>query len=195
MSDSIKNNQDHQVAINLVNDLIEGTNPITKSKFEMETVFSSPEIARALFYIRNILNNNSNSSSSLVETVVNKTKRKAEKLRIRFDKIDFEEIDFSDFNYEENTGIIKLSKNITKFLNVKQVLFEVQAKDLISWLENEGYLTTESIESKKHIPSPMGEALGIELKDINYNGRMLKMSIYNRYAQQFIIEHLKDIYL
>lgn len=194
MSDSIKNNQDHQVAINLVNDLIEGKNPITKSKFEMETVFSSPEIARALFYIRNVLNNNS-SSSSLVETVVNKTKRKAEKLRIRFDKIDFEEIDFRDFIYEENTGIIKLSKNITKFLNDKQVLFEVQAKDLISWLENEGYLTTESIESKKHIPSPMGEALGIELKDINYNGRMLKMSIYNRYAQQFIIEHLKDIYL
>ena len=161
----------------------------------METIFSSPEIARALFYIRNILNNNSNSSSSLVETDVNKTKRKAEKLRIRFDKIDFEEIDFSDFNYEENTGIIKLSKNITKFLNDKQVLFEVQAKDLISWLENEGYLITESIESKKHIPSPMGEALGIEFKDINYNGRMLKMSIYNRYAQQFIIEHLKDIYL
>lgn len=194
MSDSIKNNQDHQVAINLVNDLIEGKNPITKSKFEMETVFSSPEIARALFYIRNVLNNNS-SSSSLVETVVNKTKRKAEKLRIRFDKIDFEEIDFRDFIYEENTGIIKLSKNITKFLNDKQVLFEVQAKDLISWLENEGYLITESIESKKHIPSPMGEALGIEFKDINYNGRMLKMSIYNRYAQQFIIEHLKDIYL
>lgn len=186
--------QDHQVAINLVNDLIEGKNPITKSKFEMETVFSSPEIARALFYIRNVLNNNS-SSSSLVETVVNKTKRKAEKLRIRFDKIDFEEIDFRNFIYEENTGIIKLSKNITKFLNDKQVLFEVQAKDLISWLENEGYLITESIESKKHIPSPMGEALGIEFKDINYNGRMLKMSIYNRYAQQFIIEHLKDIYL
>ena len=194
MSDSISNNQDHQVAINLVNDLIEGKNPITKSKFEMETVFSSPEIARALFYIRNVLNNNS-SSSSLVETVVNKTKRKAEKLRIRFDKIDFEEIDISDFNYEENTGIIKLSKNITKFLNDKQVLFEVQAKDLISWLENEGYLITKSIESKKHIPSPMGQALGIEFKDMNYNGKMLKMSIYNKYAQQFIIEHLKDIYL
>lgn len=194
MSDSIKNNQDHQVAINLVNDLIEGKNPITKSKFGMETVFSSPEIERALFYIRNVLNNNS-SSSSLVETVVNKTKRKAEKLRIRFDKIDFEDIDFRDFIYEENTGIIKLSKNITKFLNDKQVLFEVQAKDLISWLENEGYLITESIESKKHIPSPMGEALGIEFNDVNYNGRMVKMSIYNRYAQQFIIEHLKDIYL
>ena len=79
MSDSIKNIQDHQVAINLVNDLIEGKNPITKSKFEMETVFSSPEIARALFYIRNVLNNNSNSSSSFVETVVNKTKRKADR--------------------------------------------------------------------------------------------------------------------
>ena len=194
MSDSIKNNQDHQVAINLVNDLIEGKNPITKSKFEMETVFSSPEIARALFYIRNILNNDT-SLSSIVEPDVNKTKRRTEKLRIRFDKIDFEEIDFSDFNFEENTGIMKLSRNITNFLSDKQVLFEVQAKDLISWLENEGYLITESIESKKHIPSPMGEALGIEFKNINYNGRMVKMSIYNRYAQQFIIEHLKDIYL
>ncbi len=195
MSDSIKNNQDHQVAINLVNDLIEGKNPITKSKFDMDTIFSSPEIARALFYIRNILNNDSNSASSLVETVVNKSKRKTEKLRIRFDKIDFEEIDFSDFNYEENTGIIKLSKTITKFVNDKQILFDVEAKDLISWLENEGYLITESLDSKKHIPSPLGEALGIVFKDVEIKGRMVKMSIYSRYAQQFIIEHLKDIYL
>jgi hypothetical protein len=194
MSDSIKNNQDHQVAINLVNDLIEGTNPITKSKFEMETAFSSPEIARALFYIRNILNNDT-SLSSIVEPDVNKTKRRTEKLRIRFDKIDFEEIDFSDFNFEENTGIMKLTRNITNFLSDKQVIFDVDAKDLINWLENEGYLITESIDSRKHIPSPMGEALGIEFKNINYNGRMVKMSIYNRYAQQFIIEHLKDIYL
>lgn len=195
MSDSIKNNQDQQVALNLVNDLIEGKNPITKDKFEMETIFSTPEIARALFYIRNILINDSSPTSSLVETEVNKKKRKVEKLRIRFDKIDFEEIDFSDFNYDENTGIIKLSKNITKFLNDKQVLFEVEAKDLISWLENEGYLMIESIDSRKHIPSPMGEALGIEFKDIEIKGRVVKMSIYSRYAQQFIIEHLKDIYL
>ena len=41
MSDSIKNNQDQQVALNLVNDLIEGKNPITKDKFEMETIFST----------------------------------------------------------------------------------------------------------------------------------------------------------
>ena len=75
------------------------------------------------------------------------------------------------------------------------MLFEVEAKDLISWLENEGYLMIESIDSRKHIPSPMGEALGIEFKDIEIKGRVVKMSIYSRYAQQFIIEHLKDIYL
>lgn len=194
MSDSNNNNQDQQNAIDLVNNLINGINPITKSRFEMETIFSSPEIVRALFFIRNILNNEPLKDIT-IERKDNRNRNMSERLNLRAEKFDLDEIDFSDFNFDENLGIVKFVKKLNEYLKVKEIEFEFESKTIISWLENEGFLTTENENSKKHIPSQMGEALGINFKDINISGNMVKMCIYNKKAQSYIIEHIQDIYL
>lgn len=210
MSNKTNNEQDHKQALDLINDLINGVNPVTKSKFDLETVFSTPNIARALFYIRNKIEDISEreeqgyASIDIQKDVVFnmiKEERKydtrsvSEKRKLRLDPNDIDDVDFDDFDYNENTGIVQFTKSLNAHLKMKGSDFEVDHKTITSWLVNEGYLTNPSENSKKHITTQLGEALGINYKDVIINGNPVKMNIYTLKAMRYIIEHLKDIYL
>lgn len=208
MFDSLNNEQDHKQALDLINDLINGINPVTKSKFDLETVFSTPEIARALFYIRNkltidneiipLVQNDKEQTSipTVIKAVEDPIKLKTiERRKLRSDTIDVGNIEFHDFVYVDNVGVVKFVKGINAHIRLKGSDFTVDFHTITNWLVNEGYMTQESDKSKKHITTPLGEALGINYKQVTINNNTIKMNIFSRSAQRHIIEHLKDIYL
>lgn len=101
----------------------------------------------------------------------------------------------NQFQYQEDKTISHLLDQIhapTEGLDIKKI----SPQTITGWLKNAGYLTVEycaDVHTESTMPTEKGRNLGIYSEIRTYGARSYVTVIYNRQAQEFIVEHFETI--
>lgn len=166
-----------------VDAMSQGINP-TNGEYVKETdSLSQDKIQSCMAYISQILND-----------VIQKNERKQSGKRRPF-SITFEQkarVKLSD----EPIGINELARRINEVID-KSTMRSVSGTKITSWLVVQGYLDQIKVEgnkTKKTVNSKSAP-FGISIRDrVNVDtGEIYTQPVYNRYAQQYILDHIEEI--
>ena len=99
------------------------------------------------------------------------------------------------FQYQEDKTISHLLDQIhapAEGLDIKKI----SPQTITGWLKAAGYLTVEycaEVHKESTIPTEKGRALGIYTEVRTYGANRYVTVIYNRQAQEFLVEHFEAI--
>lgn len=165
-----------------IDNLANGIDPITGKAMEFDTVLNNVRLARCFFYVSGILNEVINNNGQIVKS------QKKEDFIITQKQLD------SVIVSENPIKISELCRKIDSVIaspNMKKL----QATIVTSWLLKKEilYIETDSLGKQRKSPTHVGEQLGITVeKRSGYKGDYL-VNLYNKEAQQFIIDNLLQI--
>ena len=98
----------------------------------------------------------------------------------------------NDFEYsDEPISVSKIAARINE-LNKDETRQKLKATDITQWLLDNDYLKATEINGKKYkLPTPKGKELGLKSETrVNEDGNWYKIVLYNRNAQEFVIESI-----
>lgn len=166
-----------------IDEMANGVNPINGIPALPTDTINNIEVSRCLFYVSNILN----------QIIVNDGKYKVEKAKkIKFfisdDKI-------KDFVFSDIPTTISEITNRLNDLTDLNICKKLKATDITSWLVEIGVLKIQNTTSGKayKIPTEQGKKLGLATEMRLGNTGEYTVVIYNRKAQQFIIDNIEAI--
>lgn len=165
-----------------IDNLANGIDPITGKAMENDAVLNNVRLARCFFYVSGILNEVINNNGQIVKS------QKKEDFKITQKQLD------SVIVSENSIKISELCRKIDSVIaspNMKKL----QATIVTSWLLKKEilYIETDSLGKQRKSPTRVGEQLGITVEKCSgYKGDYL-VNLYNKGAQQFIIDNLLQI--
>ena len=165
-------------AQNYIEKMANGINPLTGKKVPQNETINNIRISRCLFYVNDVLKNIIlDSNFQINKSSFNLTK---------------EELN----NYDYFNDSISISKNVKKLNNLKtnKYMENLKVTQICNWLisVNLLYIKEES-GSKLKRPTIEGEKLGMYLEHVIKNNREYDIVLYNREAQQFIIDNFSSM--
>ena len=101
----------------------------------------------------------------------------------------------NQFQYQEDKTISHLLDQIhapAERLDIKKI----SPQTITGWLKSAGYLTVEycaEVRQESTVPTEKGRSLGIYSEVRTYGARSYVTVIYNRQAQEFLVEHFEAI--
>lgn len=169
------------VSIEYIKRMAEGRNPINNVVLENDSVLNNPNVIRCFYFIEDVLKQ--------VKEVDGKIGNKKRKKVFPLDHL-------KNYSYRRDLSITHFVDQINEELDGEQYK-KLSYPKITGWLKAMGYLDViEDIEwnEKKTIPSEKGRILGIytEERESTY-GRKYLAVIYDRNAQQFIIDNMENI--
>uniref|UniRef100_UPI0040564233 hypothetical protein n=1 Tax=Agathobacter sp. TaxID=2021311 RepID=UPI0040564233 len=99
-----------------------------------------------------------------------------------------------EFEYQEDKSIMYLMNQIqepVKNMNIKKIT----AAKVNTWLKEGGYLQEEVIPETgrtRKVPTEKGKSIGIYIKEREYEGRIYQSVLFDKYAQEFVVEMLRQ---
>ena len=171
------------VAIKYVERIAEGCNPINHTPVENDDILNNPNIIRCMYFIKDVL-----EEIRYNDGVIGGKRERAS-------VIPFPTKVLEDFTYKEDLSITHVLSQIYEPLagmNVKKI----SVTKVTSVLKEEGDLLEErDPETGKlsKVPSDKGKVLGIYMAEREFNGRIYQTVMYNRSAQEYIVQLLKQI--
>lgn len=163
-----------------VRKLANGINPLTGNAVNEDDVVNNVHISRCLFYVADLLGKyterrpRSNSSRTIPFSASALQKEK--------------------YNYVEAISISAFARELKKL--IPENMQSVSYKSMTTWLIQEGMLS-ETISDNGHtykITTEKGEESGIYTEEREReNGGHFLLTLYNREAQRFLLEHLEEI--
>lgn len=99
------------------------------------------------------------------------------------------------FQYLEDKTISHLVDQIHAPIDGQDIK-KISPQTITSWLKSAGYLTVEfcdEVRQESTVPTEKGRALGIYSEIRTYGARSYVTVIYNRQAQEFLVEHFEAI--
>lgn len=166
-----------------VDAMSQGINPMNGEYVKETDSLSQEKIQNCMVYISQILND-----------VIQRNERKQSGKRRPF-SITFEQkamVRLSD----EPIGINELARRINEVID-KSTMRSVSGTKITSWLVEQGYLDQIRIKGNKtqKTVNLRSASFGISIRDrVNIDtGEIYKQPVYNRYAQQYILEHIEEI--
>ena len=163
--------------------LVEGINPINGKPISTREVIYDYKVSRQLEF--------------LSEYLKNEIKRLENNQNTKKDDEDDELMEFELSDKELKK--IKLSEkpislaDICNMLNHLRPSSKMRKLKSISAIEVLNAFGLIDRVRRKIIPTETGKALGIQFKEFLSNGAMLTKVLYSQAAQQFIVDHLKEI--
>ena len=100
------------------------------------------------------------------------------------------------YNYAEAISISPFAKELEKL--IPENMQSVNYKSIVKWLMQEGFLVEGEKDSKGRIPkvpTEKGREIGIYCEERERNGGSYLITLYNRDAQKFLLEHMGEIAL
>jgi len=101
----------------------------------------------------------------------------------------------NQFQYQEDKTISHLLDQIHAPVDGQDIK-KISPQTITSWLKSAGYLTVEfcdEVRQESTMPTEKGRALGIYSEIRTYGARSYVTVIYNRQAQEFLVEHFEAI--
>lgn len=166
-----------------IDKLANGINPLDDTAVSDDDIINNSRISRCLVYVSDIL-----------EQVINSTcdkknkKKKKEKFRITYEEIE---------KYPFSNTPVKIEE-IAKKLNAlvdREKYNRITKKNLTNWLVDADMLYLSYSENGKIVKRPtiQGMVHGITMEERAEKGREYKVVVYDREAQQFIIDNMDAI--
>lgn len=170
-------------AKSFIDKLANGINPIDNTPVKEDDVVNNVRISRCLFYVSDILR----------QVVENGGVSKTAKHLVPF-SISSEQL--LNFSYSDvPIAISENAKRINALINT-DVMRKITYKDLTNWLLSVNLLIEETYGDKKiKRPTPQGNEMGITTEVRTGQKGTYAVILYNKSAQQFIIDNLESVIL
>lgn len=164
--------------------LANGINPLTNQLVPDSDLINNVRISRCLFFVSDILRQVvANGGTTLPQK---KTKKQPFYLSYE---------DRAKFNYSDTPiAISEITKRINNLVNAES-MSKLSYKHISEWLVTLGALTVTTYEEGKPTrrPTSKGAELGISIEHRQGQGREYTVVLYNKAAQQFILDNLEAI--
>lgn len=174
-----------QHAKNYLDKLAQGINPLTNEPIPEHELLNNVRISRCLFFTSDILR------QVLENGGVAPRKPKEKKLPFH---IDYETL--SKFSYSDTPiAITHITERINDLVDT-ETMKKISYTLIRNWLIEIGMLEEVVLSEEKTIkcPTVQGEQLGISMEHrISQYGKEYDVILYNRSAQEFIIDNLMSI--
>lgn len=170
------------IAQDWVRKLANGINPLNGNVLKDDDVVNNVHISRCLFYVADLLGKYSE-----------RTKKPASLRNLPFLA---SAMQIDKYNYAEAISISPFAKELEKL--IPENMQSVNYKSIVKWLMQEGFLVEGEIDSKGRIPkvpTEKGREIGIYCEERERNGGSYLITLYNRDAQKFLLEHMGEIAL
>ncbi len=167
---------DLEKAINNVEKMANGINPLTNEYLPQNSLLNNIEISRSLF--------------CLLDVVKNPNKRKNFKANFSITRAELDK-----YAYSEDLSLTEFAKYINS-LKIANDTKELKYSDLAKWLINIGMLIeVEEFNKKRKIPTEDGKNIGMYTTVRNGYYGSYEIVLYNKEAQNFIIDNFEDFLL
>ena len=173
-----------RAACDCIEEIADGRHPITHDELEPDSMWNDPVIIRNLFFIRDVM------SSVLVNGgAVGRRGGKDGKEIIPVASL------VGDYSYREDKTISKLINQVYEPVlgrNVKKIAVTT----VTSWLKSAGYLCERPAPDTNgtiSCPTQKGLRLGIRPEERSFNGRFYTAIVYDKEAQNFVVQNLEKI--
>lgn len=171
------------IALTYIDRIANGNNPVNNAPADDSDVLNNPNLIRCMFFIKEILQEVKRNNG-----VIGGKSTKRGKAEFPFEVL-------KDFKYQEDTAISKIVAQINQLIN-EDLYKKIMVKSIIQWLVSNEYLSeVRDGETGKvtKTPTKKGMQLGIRAENRNFNGREYQAIIYNRQAQEYLVENLESI--
>ena len=176
----MENNEKIATAKDWIYQLANGINPLNGATLKDDDIVNNIHISRCLFYVADLLGK------------FPETKKKTVSSR----NIPFEAsaIQLDKYNYTNAITISAFVKEVEKLIpeNMKVVNYKI----IVQWLIQEGMLIESAPDSNGRtykMATEKGATIGIYCEQRERNGGNYYVTLYNRDAQIFLLEHLEEI--
>ena len=168
------------IAQDWVRKLANGINPLNGKAVNEDDVVNNVHVSRCLFYVADILGKY--------------TERRTKSNSIRTIPFNTSNVQKEKYNYVDAISISAFAREMEKL--IPENMQSISYKSMVQWLLQEGYLTESEPDNNERtfkIPSDKGKEIGIYSEDRERDGGHYLLTLYNKDAQRFLLEHLKEI--
>ena len=165
--------------------LANGINPLTQQMLPDTDIVNNVKVSRCLFYVSDVLR------QVIEKGGVSKTKeKKAEKMPFYLSYEERQKFEFSN----APIPITELTKRINELI-APEKMRKLSYKSIAEWLIEVELLTSTYDEEGKSVrrPTPKGLEFGILTERRQGQNRVYIVTLYNREAQQFILDNLDAV--
>ena len=168
-----------------INRMANGNNPMNNQKIENNSIFNNPNFIRCMYFIKDILEDvykNKGIIGKNNKRIIIKEPYPLELL--------------NKFEYKEDctiTNFIKQINDLAYELDVEKI----KRTDILKWLKNNNYISTEIVEgftSNSSVVTELGKNIGMynEVKNKREGCTYLAV-LYSKDAQEFIVNNMEII--
>lgn len=169
-----------EVAIEYVNRIAEGRNPINNKKIE-DSILDNPNIIRCMYFVKDVLEKVKDNNGCIGSP---KSKKPEKEFPIEV---------LNEYVYVSDLSITKI---VERFNNMRpsDEYKKISYKAISDWLKKYDFLTVIEKDGKKHtVPTEMGKRVGIYSEERTGSRGDYIACLYDEKAQKFVIKNIKDI--
>ena len=170
------------IAQDWVRQLANGINPLNGTTLKDDDVVNNVHISRCLFYV-----------ADLLEKYPERTKKPSSLRNIPFSA---SAMQIEKYNYVDAISISPFAKEVEKL--IPENMQSVNYKTIVKWLMQEGFIMEGDVDHNGRIPkiaTEKGSQIGIYNEQRDRNGGSYLITLYNRNAQKFLLEHMGEVAL
>lgn len=162
-----------------IDKLANGINPLDDSLVKDDDIVNNVRISRCLFYVSGVL-------QQVIENGVGVQKKHAKKVDFFITQDAIEKIEYSDTPLVLKEFVQRINETINqdKVKTLPAVAYR-------GWLQQAGLLVPT--ETYQVLPTETGVEVGISLENRIGSKGEYTVVVYNRNAQEFIVNHLQEI--
>lgn len=173
-----------ETAIIYLQRIAEGNNPVNNVPVPEDSVLNNPNVIRCMFFVKDILEEVKRKNG-----VIGKKPSKPSKKEFPIESV-------SSFVYEGDKPITYFVGQLNAAINLDEYK-KLGYKNILNWLKSNDYLKEEYNQEKDKVlraPTEKGIELGIYSdKRISGRGDEYTILLYNRRAQEYIVQNLEQI--
>ncbi|MDD7298165.1 hypothetical protein [Fibrobacter intestinalis] len=173
-----------ETAIIYVQRIADGNNPVNNVPVEADSVLNNPHVIRCMYFVKEVL-----------EEVKCHGGYTGSKLK-KADKQAFPMAALADFAYREDLAISRFVKQINEFVD-DRIYQKLSYKPITQWLKSHGFLTevfNQEFQKNVTMPTEKGRRIGIRAERmVNLKGTDYMYVVYNKQAQEYIVQNMEAI--
>ena len=175
-----------QHAKNYLDKLAQGINPLTNEPVPEEELINNVRISRCFFFVSDVLRR-------VIENGGTETPRVQRKNGTLPFAVSREAL--GRFEYSEEPILVSHIANRVNNLLADENVKRLTGAAILNWLEGIGMVEMLETESgrRSRRPTPKGSTMGISLQLRNGPAGEYQAVVYNRQAQQFIVDNMEAI--
>lgn len=172
-----------EVAIEYVNRIAEGKNPINNKKAE-DSVLDNPNVIRCMYFVKDVLEKVKDNGGCIGN-------KKPKESKIPKQPFPVEVLDGYVYNADLSiTKIVERFNNMLPDDSYKKLTYKV----ITDWLKKYDFLTVIEKDGNKHtVPTEAGKLAGIYTEQRIGNRGEYVACLYDEKAQRFIVKNMKTI--